>query len=32
MVDVSKVVGVGNGQCFLMVMANELLALAPVLD
>jgi hypothetical protein len=32
MVDVSKVVGVGNGQCFLMVMAHELLAVASVFD
>jgi hypothetical protein len=32
MVHVSKIVGVGNGQCFLLVMANELLAVAPVFD
>ena len=32
MVEVSEVVGVGNGQGFLTVMAHELLAVAPVLD
>ena len=32
MIEVREIVGVGNGQCFLMVMAYELLATAPVLD